>query len=193
MRDGGHGNPILLRSPPPRHFRCNPGRNRAHPSGAPGFPGRHRQGQQAVRQCRFPGFGTGARWRDLPPECGGWSTPTGVSSAGGTARVRERLLETCIDEPDADEGMERRCDAVRETVVAVSGHRPNPVRLHVAQGNFVTIRTTSLLSPPSLHRGASSLLPFSPGGSGTTSLGNAGNPLQSFRSVAGPAGTDVPK
>ena len=84
MLHGGLGNSILLRSPPPRHFRCNPGRNRAHPSGAPGFPGRHRQGQQAVRQCRLPGFGTGAPWRDLPPECGGWSTPTGVSSAGGT-------------------------------------------------------------------------------------------------------------
>ena len=45
---------------------------------------------------------TGAPWRDLPPEYGGWSNTHRRFIRWRDAGVRERLLEVCIDEPDLE-------------------------------------------------------------------------------------------
>ena len=45
---------------------------------------------------------TGAPWRDLPPEYGGWSNTHRRFIRWRDAGVWERLLEACIDEPDME-------------------------------------------------------------------------------------------
>ena len=45
---------------------------------------------------------TGAPWRDLPPEYGGWSNTHRRFIRWRDAGVWERLLEVCIDEPDME-------------------------------------------------------------------------------------------
>ena len=45
---------------------------------------------------------TGAPWRDLPPEYGGWSNTHRRFIRWRDAGVWERLLEVCIDEPDLE-------------------------------------------------------------------------------------------
>lgn len=45
---------------------------------------------------------TGAPWRDLPAEYGGWSNTPRRFIRWRNAGVWERLLEACIDEPDME-------------------------------------------------------------------------------------------
>ena len=45
---------------------------------------------------------TGAPWRDLPPEYGGWSNTHRRFSRWRDAGVWERLLAVCIDQPDME-------------------------------------------------------------------------------------------
>ena len=45
---------------------------------------------------------TGAPWRDLPPEYGGWSNTHRRFIRWRDKGVWERLLEVCIDEPDME-------------------------------------------------------------------------------------------
>ena len=45
---------------------------------------------------------TGAPWRDLPPEYGGWSNTHRRFIRWRDKGIWERLLEACIDEPDME-------------------------------------------------------------------------------------------